>query len=669
MGNKGEFIKQTRAVLIITAALSLAIITLHFGGILSFVENRLFDLRANIIAPFSRPSEDIILILLDQESIDWAQRERGWGWPWPRAAYGEIIDYLNIGGSNSIAFDVLFTEPSVHRNPRQDEILLDSLTRLENAERLDGVQQNVLFSYIANNLRELAAREDDAAFARAAEDFGRVVQIVMLSSQSGSTNSWPADLNKPLFVLHNFESMRQNYERLNQHVEQTGQMRALFPIEELKNSAGIIGNATGWADSDHIFRRNNLFSIFDNRAVPGLSAASLIVSGADRNIYYNESNRQIEWGDRVIPVDRHGRSILRFHGRLDRYHPYWAWQVLQSAEDHRNGRTPFIHPEDFKGRYVFFGLYAQGLFDTVSSPISSVYAGVGMHVTMLDNLLQQNFIRESPVWLNIVLILGSVIFVCFFALYNNRISLTVLSTIFLFLAISIAAFIGYHHSLWIPLASPLLALVLSFITTAVYNYATEGHKKRFIKSAFSQYLSPDVIEQIIADPSKLNLGGETREMTAIFTDVEKFSSISEALQKEYADEGPRVLVNLLNLYLTEMSDIILHHGGTIDKYEGDAIIAFFGAPVWTPDNAARACRSAILMKRQEEKLFDKIMDSRGEFKVPLSKLIDAKVIRQGQPLFTRLGINTGTMVVGNMGTPNKMNYTIMGNAVNLSARL
>ena len=668
-----EAFKKAMAVLIITASLSLVMVSAYLGGLFTFIEYRLYDLRVNVFAPLSRPSDDIILILLDQESIDWAQRERGWGWPWPRAAYGEIIEYLRLGGAKSIAFDVLFTEPSIYRNPRQDEIIDYALANLERAqtamEEGDFLDAGPMFMELVNTLNELGAREDDAAFARAAENFGRTVQIVLFSTQTGSVSSWPQGLYTPLFELHNFDNILGEYEKLNQLVEPRGEIRAQFPIEELKNTAGIIGNVSGWPDSDHIFRRSNLFSIFDGRAVPGLSAASLIVSGEDRDIYYNEERRRIEWGDRIIPVDRQGRSILRFHGPLDRYIPYWAWQVLQSAEDHRNGREPIIFPEDFKEAYVFFGLYAQGLFDIVSSPISSVYAGVGVHVTMLDNMLQQNFIQESPPWLDICLILGAVILISLLALCCHRISLTVGGTILVILGISVAAFLSYYHSLWIPLAAPLFAVFLSFITTAVYNYATEGSKKRFIKSAFSQYLSPEVIEQIIADPSKLNLGGEIREMTAIFTDVQRFSSISEALQQEYDDNGPKVLVNLLNLYLTEMSNIILANGGTIDKYEGDAIIAFFGAPVWTVDNAARACRSALLMKKREAELLDDIMDPGGEFRAPLLKLIQTKAIRHDRPLFTRLGINTGIMVVGNMGTPNKMNYTIMGNAVNLSARL
>jgi adenylate cyclase len=219
------------------------------------------------------------------------------------------------------------------------------------------------------------------------------------------------------------------------------------------------------------------------------------------------------------------------------------------------------------------------------------------------------------------------------------------------------------------MAAPFAATLLSYLTSTLYSYATEGKDKRFIKSAFSRILSPKVIDQIIADPSQLKLGGEKRKMTAIFTDIQRFSSISSELQDQYGENGPKVLVNLLNLYLTEMSNVVLANGGTIDKYEGDAIIGFFGAPVWMEDHAIRACRSAILMKRREVEIVGSVMKNDGEFYKPLTKLIESKAIRKMRPLYTRLGINTGDMVVGFMGTPAKMDYTIMGNAVNLAARL
>ncbi|MCL2833139.1 MAG: adenylate/guanylate cyclase domain-containing protein [Treponema sp.] len=634
-----ETLKKAVTASIIIVILSLGFILTYLGGLYDFLEYKLYDFRVNLFASAARASDDIILILLDQDSIDWAQRERGWGWPWPREAYAEITDYLNLGGANSLAFDVLFTEPSIYNT-----------------------------NYNTNNNND---KNDDEVFASSAQDFGRTIQIVVFSGQTGSTDQWPGDLNKPFFELRNFETIRSEFEKLNQNATNTGQIKALFPIRELRNSAGIIGNVTGWADSDNIFRRNNLFTIFDGKAVPGLSAASLIMGGASTEINYNQKKNQIEWGDRVIPVDKNGRSILHFRGDLDRYHPYWAWQILQSAQDYKNNREPLLNPEDFAGRYVFFGFYAQGLYDVFSSPVNSLYPGVGIHVTMLDNILQQDFIRESPLPVNIILILATIILIVMLALINSRIVLNVGGTVIIFVLLMGSGLAAYRYfNLWIPMAAPMFAALISFITTAVYNYATEGRKKRFIKSAFSQYLSPVVIDEIIADPKKLNLGGETRDMTAIFTDIQKFSSISEILQKEYGEEnGPRVLVNLLNLYLTEMSNIILQNKGTIDKYEGDAIIAFFGAPVWSADHAALACRSAIAMKKREAEIYDLIMDPAGEFHIPLFKLMNSGVIRSGRPLYTRLGVNSGKMVVGNMGTPNKMDYTIMGNSVNLAARL
>jgi class 3 adenylate cyclase len=167
-----------------------------------------------------------------------------------------------------------------------------------------------------------------------------------------------------------------------------------------------------------------------------------------------------------------------------------------------------------------------------------------------------------------------------------------------------------------------------------------------LRRAFSTYLSEDVVEEIVTDPTRLQLGGVKRHMTALFTDVMEFTRIAESLPPEY-------LVDLLNFYLSSMSDIVLEQKGTIDKYEGDAIMAFFGAPIEIPDHALRACIAAISMKK-------------------LEKAVNKHVIENGispSPLLTRIGINSGEMVVGNMGTQKKMNYTIISNAVNLASRL
>jgi adenylate cyclase len=343
--------------------------------------------------------------------------------------------------------------------------------------------------------------------------------------------------------------------------------------------------------------------------------------------------------------------------------------ILQSAEAAARNEEPLLAPENFKDAYVFVGFYAPGLYEVFASPISSLYPGSGMHITMLDNMLQDDFIKQSPLWLDLLLIIAPVILIVLLVLFSSRIHLTVGGTLLIFALLFAGSTGAYELGFWVPMAAPLITAIAAFIAATLYSYVTEGSQKRFIKSAFSRYLSPSVIEQIIADPSKLNLGGEKREMTAIFTDIQRFSSISEGLQKEYGEDGPKVLVNLLNLYLTEMSNIVLANGGTIDKYEGDAIIAFFGAPLWTEKHAALACRSAIQMKKRELEMRTEIMNPEGAFYSPLSKLIEKGTLRSERPLYTRLGVNSGDMVVGNMGTPNKMDYTIMGNAVNLAARL
>jgi adenylate cyclase len=191
-------------------------------------------------------------------------------------------------------------------------------------------------------------------------------------------------------------------------------------------------------------------------------------------------------------------------------------------------------------------------------------------------------------------------------------------------------------------------LNIFFTLTAVIliKFLLLEQEKSFIRNAFSHYLSTDVINELVADPDKLELGGEKKYLTAMFTDVQGFSSISEKLD-------PTDLVKLLNAYLTEMSNIILDLRGTIDKYEGDAIIAFFGAPIPYEDHPARACRAAVRMKKVEQHLNEHFVNNN------LSP----------SAVYTRIGINTGEMVVGNMGTDQKMDYTIMGNSVNLAARL
>ncbi|MDR0602125.1 MAG: adenylate/guanylate cyclase domain-containing protein [Treponema sp.] len=622
MKKKNRTFGKTIAAPVIAALIFAALLLLYFGGIFNYLEYKTYDFRVRIMAHYSRPSDNVVIMLVDQESIDWAQANRGWSWPWPRTAYAEIVEYMAVSGAASVAFDIIYSEPSLY------------------------------------------GPEDDAAFIKASEDYGKVVQALVISDLG---TPWAGDLDKPLF------SLDEEGRAVFLDVPEAGR-GGQFPIAGLRDAAGVLGSVTHSPDSDSVIRRTALFAPFNGRAVPGLAAASLFAAGRDGELLYDEKMNVFRWGDYTIPLDRNGKILPHFRGDLDRYIPYSASAILQSAESFGKGEAPLLPPEDFAGKHVFIGLNAQGLFDIFTTPISSTYPGVGMHVTVLDNLLEGDFIWESPQWVNVLIILAAVVLTSLITLFSNRIPLTVGGVLLVIIAFSALAInVYYFINLWIPVVAPLAAILGAFLTGTLYNYATEGSQKRFIKSAFSQYLSPAVIERIIADPSQLKLGGETRELTAIFTDIRSFSTISEALKDPATNEpDPEKLVNLLNHYLTRMSDIILDNHGTIDKYEGDAIIAFFGAPLPMEDHAVRACRSAILMKKEEVEINREVL-ALGLVNGDVQKaLFDKKITRTADdpaPLFTRLGLNTGKMTVGNMGTPKKTDYTIMGNAVNLAARL
>jgi adenylate cyclase len=299
-----------------------------------------------------------------------------------------------------------------------------------------------------------------------------------------------------------------------------------------------------------------------------------------------------------------------------------------------------------RDKFCILGRADTGTADTGSNPFYGKYINAGTHGVVFDMILSQVFISAVGMPLHI---LFSVFLVFVFLVLSAKFSPAARAAsgfIVTVLVVAVTGFLFHYTGIFFNPLLAVFSMTGAVILREIISYAVSEKEKQFIRKAFSTYVSHDVVKEIIADPSRLQLGGTKRHMSAIFTDVKGFSTISEQLE-------PESLVSLLNRYLTCMSDVILEQKGTIDKYEGDAIIAFFGAPVESEDHALRACTSALLMKKIEAELNKKITE---EKLTPL-------------PLLTRVGINTGDMVAGNMGTGNKMNYTIMGNAVNLAARL
>jgi adenylate cyclase len=326
----------------------------------------------------------------------------------------------------------------------------------------------------------------------------------------------------------------------------------------------------------------------------------------------------------------------------------WLGELFTAARD-QFGQLLEIREqvrEKTAGSISIIGVDATSMTDLGLIAFQKQFPNVGLYSVLSNMILSGEFLDDAPRGISFLIAL---VFSLVLAFVIKRLDVghSVFAGIFalVFIAVAMTVFFMITKQ-YVGVAVPFVSAALTFLTLTGINFFTTLREKSFLRSAFSRYLAPQVIEQIIADPSKLNLGGEKREMTVVFTDIRGFSTISEKLD-------PADLVNLLNLYLTEMSNIVLENQGTIDKYEGDAIIAFFGAPIYMDEHAALACKTAIAIKKAEIRINKKIL---------AENLSPA-------PLFTRIGINTGDMVVGNMGTASKMDYTVMGNAVNLAARL
>jgi adenylate cyclase len=337
-------------------------------------------------------------------------------------------------------------------------------------------------------------------------------------------------------------------------------------------------------------------------------------------------------------------DMREFYGELQEEIPSvfeGTRSVLRDLQETRE-----ILASNVSDSFVIIGYTGTGTTDIGVNPFINEYANTGTHGTVVNTILTRRFIDDLPRWVSVVI---AVVFTAIFVVISRKRSAnTTLLLGFAGAAVvtagSAAAFVGLR--LFLPIMPPVLTLFLSAVGQSVLKYIEVAREKNHIRNAFNHYLSTDVINEILDDPTRLRLGGEKRELTAMFTDVKGFSTISESLD-------PEELVKLLNRYLSEMSDIVLQLRGTIDKFEGDAIISFFGAPIPYDDHSSRACSAAIRMKKIETYLNEHFLSEN------LSP----------SPLQTRIGINTGEMVVGNMGTANRMDYTIMGHAVNLAARL
>ena len=570
------------------------------AGLVARWDNPLADWRARLLATKSPATDQVKLILLDQYSLDWGSQTMGLSWPWPREVYGPLLDYLKRNGARTVVFDVLYTEASA-----------------------SGVA-------------------DDDLLGAAAGRFGNFVGAVFLGKTTKQATSWPDGVKPNPIRIAGLDAW------LAAHPEAAPEIvaaAAAFPVPELATNAAWLANVREVPDGDGVFRRAAPFRVFDGQVLPSLGFAGWLAGLDEKPVEAALEPDALLAGGKRIPLDDQGRMILKFRGKSGTHQTFNAAEVIQSElRLLEGGEPPLKDGGVFKDAHVVFGFSAPGLKDLRPSPMGGDYPGPEIYATMLDNLLAGDFLRDAPgplVWAW-VLVLALAAGVCAAAARNGW--QTGLAALVLIPLPVVGGGLAWQAGFVLPAAGGMVGVVIALLGGAVVNFVLEGRQKMFIKGAFKHYLSAEVIEQIMRDPNSLKLGGERRELTIFFSDLQGFSTISERL-------GPEDLTKLLNDYLSDMTDIILEEGGTLDKYEGDAIIAFWNAPLHQPDHAVRAVRASVRCQR-------KLAERRAEFEE-----------RTGAVLKMRIGLNTGPVVVGNMGSSARFDYTVLGDAANLASRL
>ncbi|HOI83911.1 MAG TPA: adenylate/guanylate cyclase domain-containing protein, partial [Campylobacterales bacterium] len=382
-----------------------------------------------------------------------------------------------------------------------------------------------------------------------------------------------------------------------------------------------------------MFRRYPLAFIYEKNIYPSLSVQTLrLTQNQDMETNSTKFGNIAQIGSKGIFFDDTGFAKLN-------YYPLGSYKSISFA-DVMSGK---ITPDFFKDKIVIVGISESGISDIRATPLGQI-PGPILHATFISNYLQNDLIKSyeklEPIGILLFLLLPFM-----FTFFIKKISIRIV----IYVA-SYAAFFTWlkamylHYNIWIDGFYPLIALIASATLNEFLTFRIEEDKAKFIKSAFSSYLSPQLLDALVQNPDKLSLGGEAKDITIFFSDIRNFTTISESLT-------PTALVTLLNRYFTPMTDIVLKSGGLLDKYIGDAIMAFFNAPVAVDDHPARTCKMALEM-------------------IARLKELNIELQKEGLPLINiGAGINTGPAVVGNMGSQDHFNYTAIGDSVNLASRL
>jgi adenylate cyclase len=551
---------------------------------LNEVDLRYGDFRFKTRGPVE-PNPNVVIVAIDEKSINQLGR-----WPWSRYLVAEFVTRLSEYKPKVVGFDIVFSE----QESKDADIALGKA--LEKSK-------NIILGYF---FRDDATEDPDPESRKELKRSN--IKLVKLIGKPPSN------------VLKKFRSADLN-------------------LPEIGANATGFGFFNMLPDGDGIFRRSQILMSYDGEIYPSLDLESirLFFGGQLFLTMASYGVEALSISKTQIPTDESGQFLVNFYGPAGTFKTYSAVDVL-------SGKVPVEALED---KIVLVGATEIGIADLRPTPFNPVYPGVEIHASVAGNILDGRFLIENklthaldialvfvlPILLVLLLIrargtfIGFTIFIVFMLLYllGNFLVFTRLNFI-------------------ISTIYPALSIGFAYVFFEGYRNLIIERKSRYLRKAFSSYVSPDVVDEILRDSDKLKLGGESKKVTLLFSDIRGFTSLSESI-------SPEVLVTVLNEYLSPMTQIVMEERGTLDKYIGDAVMAIFGAPLDVPDHAMRACQAALSMLKKLEEI-------NNEWRK-----------RNFPTISIGIGINTGAAIVGNMGAHIRFDYTAIGDSVNLASRL
>ncbi len=583
---------------------------------LQSIEFRTYDWRLTRTARPETARPDLALVEIDEYSLRNLQPNAG-RWPWPRAVHSMLIDYLQRAPAKVIAYDVSFAE----------------------ADTREG------FAFGGDTV---SGAESDEAFIDSVRKSGNVIMLSDATYEGEATDG-TAVAPDAGFALDS---------------PVVAERKMIFPpFPALAGVVAGFGHNLFVLDPDGPLRHTVPFVRVGTRALPSLGLAAALKSAQLDPTTIRADRNTLHLGNTAMPVQlRSVRTadgiqayqwgLVNFRGpalladmKSRPYPSYAFFDLLYSEEQILAGEKPNVDPSVFKDKIVFVGVTASGLYDVFETPFAGgKMPGIQVHAAVADDFLSRRFLAPAPDAARVATVLGVALVVGVLACILPAWWASA-ATLGLLAMFGWGATRLFASGTWLNATQPVIASSVALFGGVAYQYFIEGREKRKMKRLFGQYVSKDVYAQLVANPDLARLGGQRRDMTVLFSDIRGFTTITEKGQ-------PEEIVHMLNEYFTRMVEIVFRHKGTVDKFVGDMVMALFGAPLDDPHHADHAVEAALDMLAELRQLNEKWKAEGFDATVDIG-----------------VGVNTGPMIAGNIGSDQIMSYTVIGDAVNLGSRL